>query len=147
MDDSLQSVIPMFLYSSSSSSKNLIEFEHLIAKRRNSSSSLSPPSELGMEMFSPAYYAACSIGGIFSCGLTHMAVTPLDLIKCNMQVGFYLNHLFIWMFDVWVETIGWNLWMWWFQISYSKVPFTLLNTIIIWFRIVDTYMRRRYASI
>ncbi|CAH1423109.1 unnamed protein product [Lactuca virosa] len=87
MDDSLQSVIPMFLYSSSSSSKNLIEFEHLIAKRRNSSSLLSPPSELGMEMFSPAYYAACSIGGIFSCGLTHMAVTPLDLIKCNMQIN------------------------------------------------------------
>ncbi|KAL2342813.1 hypothetical protein Fmac_004098 [Flemingia macrophylla] len=37
-------------------------------------------------MFSPAYYAACSAGGVFSCGLTHMAVTPLDLVKCNMQI-------------------------------------------------------------
>ncbi|KAL4584698.1 hypothetical protein LXL04_009306 [Taraxacum kok-saghyz] len=88
MDELRQSVIPMFLYSSSSSSKNLIEFEHLIAKRRNSSSSLPSPSELGkMEAFSLAYYAACSVGGSLSCGLTHMAVTPLDLVKCNMQIN------------------------------------------------------------
>lgn len=26
------------------------------------------------------------IGGVLSCGLTHMAVTPLDVVKCNMQV-------------------------------------------------------------
>merc|ERR1719224_6533 len=25
-------------------------------------------------------------GGILSCGLTHLAVTPLDVAKCNMQV-------------------------------------------------------------
>jgi hypothetical protein len=25
-------------------------------------------------------------GGILSCGLTHLAVTPLDLVKCNAQV-------------------------------------------------------------
>lgn len=37
-------------------------------------------------MYSPAFYAACTAGGIASCGLTHMAVTPLDLVKCNMQV-------------------------------------------------------------
>merc|ERR1712060_615184 len=24
-------------------------------------------------------------GGVFSCGLTHLAVTPLDVVKCNMQ--------------------------------------------------------------
>ena len=39
-----------------------------------------------IEMYSPAFYAACTAGGIASCGLTHMAVTPLDLVKCNMQV-------------------------------------------------------------
>jgi solute carrier family 25 phosphate transporter 3 len=33
-----------------------------------------------------AYYGKCTIGGILSCGLTHMAVTPLDVTKCNMQV-------------------------------------------------------------
>ncbi|PWZ34186.1 Mitochondrial phosphate carrier protein 3, mitochondrial [Zea mays] len=38
-------------------------------------------------MYSPAFYAACTTGGIASCGLTHMAVTPLDLVKCNMQVS------------------------------------------------------------
>ncbi|ONM37109.1 hypothetical protein ZEAMMB73_Zm00001d043148 [Zea mays] len=38
-------------------------------------------------MYSPAFYAACTAGGIASCGLTHMAVTPLDLDKCNMQVS------------------------------------------------------------
>lgn len=39
-----------------------------------------------IKMFSPAYYAACTAGGILSCGLTHTAVTPLDVVKCNMQI-------------------------------------------------------------
>jgi hypothetical protein len=52
------------------------------------------PAEAGkrIEMFSPAYYAACTAGGVLSCGLTHTAVTPLDLVKCNMQVCFKLSH-------------------------------------------------------
>jgi hypothetical protein len=33
------------------------------------------------------YYLKCCGGGILSCGLTHLAVTPLDVAKCNMQVG------------------------------------------------------------
>lgn len=37
-------------------------------------------------LYSPEYYATCTVGGILSCGLTHMAVTPLDLVKCNMQI-------------------------------------------------------------
>jgi len=32
------------------------------------------------------YYAACCFAGVLSCGLTHLAVTPLDVAKCNMQV-------------------------------------------------------------
>ena len=32
------------------------------------------------------YYGKCMIGGILSCGLTHLAVTPLDVVKCRMQV-------------------------------------------------------------
>jgi len=39
-----------------------------------------------IEMFSPAYYAAGAIGGAAACGFTHAAVTPLDVIKCNIQV-------------------------------------------------------------
>jgi solute carrier family 25 phosphate transporter 3 len=33
-----------------------------------------------------SYYWKCVGGGILSCGLTHAAVTPLDVVKCNMQV-------------------------------------------------------------
>jgi len=33
-----------------------------------------------------SYYGKCMIGGVLSCGLTHLAVTPLDVAKCNMQV-------------------------------------------------------------
>lgn len=28
----------------------------------------------------------CGLGGILSCGLTHTMVTPLDLVKCRIQV-------------------------------------------------------------
>lgn len=32
------------------------------------------------------FYLKCCLGGVVSCGLTHFAVTPLDVAKCNMQV-------------------------------------------------------------
>uniref|UniRef100_A0A4X2KTB1 Solute carrier family 25 member 3 n=1 Tax=Vombatus ursinus TaxID=29139 RepID=A0A4X2KTB1_VOMUR len=32
------------------------------------------------------FYALCGTGGVLSCGLTHTAVVPLDLVKCRMQV-------------------------------------------------------------
>lgn len=32
------------------------------------------------------FYIKCCMGGVLSCGLTHLAVTPLDVAKCNMQV-------------------------------------------------------------
>jgi len=38
-----------------------------------------------IELFSPSYYAACAGGGVAACGVTHMLVTPLDVVKCNMQ--------------------------------------------------------------
>jgi len=34
-----------------------------------------------------SYYSKCVLGGILACGLTHAAVTPLDVTKCNMQVN------------------------------------------------------------
>ena len=44
-----------------------------------------------------SYYGKCMVGGIFACGLTHMAVCPLDIVKCRMQVSlvspFSLNSL------------------------------------------------------
>lgn len=39
-----------------------------------------------IEPWSAKYYAACTFGGLLACGLTHTAVTPLDLIKCRRQV-------------------------------------------------------------
>lgn len=35
---------------------------------------------------SAEFYALCSFGGALSCGLTHTAVVPLDLVKCRLQV-------------------------------------------------------------
>jgi len=29
----------------------------------------------------------CLIGGAIACGMTHTLVTPLDVVKCNMQVN------------------------------------------------------------
>jgi len=34
-----------------------------------------------------SYYGKCMIAGVLSCGLTHTAITPLDVVKCNMQVN------------------------------------------------------------
>lgn len=34
-----------------------------------------------------SYYGKCMIAGILSCGLTHTVITPLDVVKCNMQVN------------------------------------------------------------
>lgn len=42
--------------------------------------------EAGLRLFSPGYYAVCAVGGMLSAGTTHLAVTPLDVIKVNMQV-------------------------------------------------------------
>ncbi|TPX35070.1 hypothetical protein SmJEL517_g02486 [Synchytrium microbalum] len=33
-----------------------------------------------------SYYSKCVLGGVLACGLTHAALTPLDVTKCNMQV-------------------------------------------------------------
>ncbi|KAJ0692705.1 putative mitochondrial phosphate carrier protein Pic2/Mir1 [Helianthus annuus] len=93
-DKSRHSLIPNFLYSPSSSTNVLIS-------RATNHSSFSAPSPVTdgsnfvvpapsepfgkIEMYSPRFYAACTAGGILSCGLTHMTVTPLDLVKCNMQ--------------------------------------------------------------
>ncbi|KAK1755034.1 mitochondrial carrier [Echria macrotheca] len=40
----------------------------------------------GIELYSPKYYAACTFGGLLACGVTHTAVTPLDLVKTRRQV-------------------------------------------------------------
>ncbi len=42
--------------------------------------------EYSCELGSNKFYMLCGFGGIISCGLTHTAVVPLDLVKCRMQV-------------------------------------------------------------
>ncbi|KAK7826968.1 mitochondrial phosphate carrier protein 3, mitochondrial isoform X1 [Quercus suber] len=104
-------MIPSFLYSSSSSSlsKRLFDLDTLTRStnldRHDHGSSSSPSPSISslsstkatrsfvipapkekVQMYSPEFYAACTAGGILSCGLTHTAVTPLDLVKCNMQI-------------------------------------------------------------
>ncbi|XP_020404142.1 mitochondrial phosphate carrier protein 1, mitochondrial isoform X2 [Zea mays] len=41
----------------------------------------------GMRLFSPEYYALCAGGGMLAAGATHLAITPLDVLKVNMQVN------------------------------------------------------------
>lgn len=38
------------------------------------------------ELGSVHYFLLCGMGGVLSCGLTHTMVTPLDLVKCRIQV-------------------------------------------------------------
>lgn len=39
------------------------------------------------EFGSRQYFALCGLGGILSCGITHTAIVPLDLVKCRIQVN------------------------------------------------------------
>ncbi|KAL2965196.1 hypothetical protein AAZX31_16G047100 [Glycine max] len=107
------SLIPSFIYSSSSKT---LPLHHML----NSASAAAPspppenlhagsrglvipsPSESRKikipKMYSLEFYAACAKGGILSCGLTHLAFTPLEIVRCNMQ-GFRA------FFRGWVPTL------------------------------------------
>ncbi|KAI8874243.1 mitochondrial phosphate carrier protein 2 [Ramicandelaber brevisporus] len=51
-----------------------------------------------IELYSNQYYYTCAIGGALACGLTHAAVTPLDLVKTRLQVN---KSLYNGIFDGW----------------------------------------------
>ncbi|RLN98485.1 hypothetical protein BBJ28_00006539 [Nothophytophthora sp. Chile5] len=34
-----------------------------------------------------AYYGKCMVAGLLACGITHTGITPMDVVKCNMQVN------------------------------------------------------------
>jgi solute carrier family 25 (mitochondrial phosphate transporter), member 3 len=40
-----------------------------------------------MRLFTPEYYALCASGGMLTAATTHLAITPLDVLKVNMQVS------------------------------------------------------------
>jgi len=46
-----------------------------------------PVTGIPIQLYTGQYYAACAVGGILSCGLTHTLVCPLDVVKCNAQTN------------------------------------------------------------
>ncbi|KAH7655651.1 solute carrier family 25 (mitochondrial phosphate transporter) member 3 protein [Dioscorea alata] len=89
---SRHALLPSFLYSPSSFGVEKVD-DHDNNKSwgRSGSMVIGAPSEpyssgKKIEMFSPMFYVASAVGGAASCGITHTAVTPLDIIKCNMQI-------------------------------------------------------------
>ncbi|KAJ6748337.1 SOLUTE CARRIER FAMILY 25 (MITOCHONDRIAL CARRIER PHOSPHATE CARRIER) MEMBER 3 LIKE-RELATED-RELATED [Salix purpurea] len=101
---SCQSLIPGFLYSSSVGSSYNGGVPQLLQQ-----SKLSPPSNScdhgvlsknfvipapseKIEMFSPAYYLACTAGGVFSCGLTHMTIDPSKYKSITSGFGVLLKE-------------------------------------------------------
>ena len=63
------------------------------AKQDSRSLVAAASEEYSCEFGSAKYYALCAVGGALSCGITHTAVTPLDLVKCRLQVLilFFIN--------------------------------------------------------
>jgi solute carrier family 25 (mitochondrial phosphate transporter), member 3 len=92
-EKSRQSLFPSYLYTSSASKAFGRSSKSTDLGSTGSFIIPAPNESRKIEMFSPAYYAACTTGGILSCGLTHMAVTPLDLVKCNMQVSCFYSFI------------------------------------------------------
>lgn len=42
--------------------------------------------EFSCKINSNKYFMLCAMGGALACGTTHTAVTPLDVVKCRMQI-------------------------------------------------------------
>ena len=86
----LHSVISRFLFCPASASTGSIKslvFDGFLLASLPPSQILIPAPKEKIKLYSSQFYAACIAGGIASCGLTHLAVTPLDLVKCNIQVN------------------------------------------------------------
>jgi hypothetical protein len=41
------------------------------------------------------YFGVCAVGGMLSAGTTHLAITPLDVLKVNMQVSLSPSLFFL----------------------------------------------------
>lgn len=61
----------------------------IFSQNSNSEREMKGADGKGMyEEFSAGYYGVCAIGGMLSAGTTHLVITPLDVLKVNMQVFF-----------------------------------------------------------
>ena len=47
----------------------------------------SPKQPRKIELYTKEFYSTCTLGGIIACGPTHSSITPLDLVKCRLQVN------------------------------------------------------------
>lgn len=47
-----------------------------------------PSGHAGSNGHDVNYYLKCMLGGTLACGVTHTAVCPLDIVKCNMQANY-----------------------------------------------------------
>ncbi|KAJ1415635.1 Mitochondrial substrate/solute carrier [Sesbania bispinosa] len=66
------------------------------------------------EQFSPKYYGLCFLGGMLSSGTTHLAITPLDVLKVNMQVNpIKYNSILSGFSTLWKEEGPYALWRGW----------------------------------
>ena len=68
------------------------------------------PEKKTIELFSPEYYGACTLGGMVACGPTHTSVTPLDLVKCRRQVDPNLYRSNLQAFKTILKTPGDLIW-------------------------------------
>ncbi|GAV88768.1 Mito_carr domain-containing protein [Cephalotus follicularis] len=66
------------------------------------------------EEFSPGYYGICTVGGMLSAGTTHLAITPFDVLKVNMQVNpIKYNSISSGFSTLWREQGPSSLWRGW----------------------------------
>lgn len=127
---SRQSLIPSFIYNSPMKSKSTAISElNMMSGFKNPSGSVgieqnfvipAPAESRRIEMYSPAYYAAGTVGGILSCGPTHAAVTPLDVVKCNMQV-FYQDFVIVYLLVFFFDNLSFGLFFIYFYIISTHV--------------------------
>ncbi|KAK4477281.1 hypothetical protein RD792_016495 [Penstemon davidsonii] len=66
-------------------------------------------SQRRVEEFTAGYYGLCAGGGMLSAGTTHLAITPLDVLKVNMQVTLRrLQSYFDFTLNVFVNPMKYN---------------------------------------
>uniref|UniRef100_A0A7N5KKZ7 Phosphate carrier protein, mitochondrial-like n=1 Tax=Ailuropoda melanoleuca TaxID=9646 RepID=A0A7N5KKZ7_AILME len=73
------------LHRDSSSPRTCLGESEELSCTRRSLAAASAEEEYSCEYGSLKFYALCGFGGILSCGITHTAVVPLDLVKCRIQ--------------------------------------------------------------
>ncbi|KAF2221766.1 mitochondrial carrier domain-containing protein [Elsinoe ampelina] len=74
------------------------EVGEVVVKDYQKASAAAQAKAGNIELYSAKYYAACTFGGLLACGVTHWAVTPLDLVKCRRQVD---SKLYKGNFEAW----------------------------------------------